>query len=166
MKPVFKAPGIMRLKPKYNKILISKSIVIKFNLRRYSTAGSAALVCRGTYLATAFAPVVMFAIPLLLLAEWAAAMRFLAALSSVWSGRGRGAAAGGGSGGGGGGGRGGVMATMTPAAMAAAAAAEWRAFLRCRAWILVHFSVSICGAALVKWAQWAGAYTRPLLSST
>jgi hypothetical protein len=63
---------------------------------------------------------------------------------------------------------------------AAAAAAEWRAFLRCRAWSLVHFSVSMCGAALVKWAQWAsvrrdvfpedfceaGCYTRPLFSST
>ena len=38
---------------------------------------------------------------------------------------------------------------------AAAAAAAVRAALRRRAFSTAHFSISLCGAALVKWAQWA-----------
>lgn len=37
----------------------------------------------------------------------------------------------------------------------AAAAARVRAALRRRAFSTAHFSISLCGAALVKWAQWA-----------
>ena len=36
-----------------------------------------------------------------------------------------------------------------------AAAARARAALRKRAFAVTHFSISLCGAALVKWAQWA-----------
>jgi len=117
-------------------------------------ASTIALMCRAAYLAAAFIPVFAISIPLLMLSEWVAVMRFVGYWGGYASadaafvtplpavtgsegeeGEGDEAAAGG--------------AGFTPAAVAC------RAALRRRAWSYLHFSVSMCGAALVKWAQWA-----------
>lgn len=94
---------------------------------RYAAAraGSIELTLRAWYLAFAFIPVFVWTVPLLVLSESAAYVR----LSLLFS-----------------------------RAMFAAsedAAAECRAGMRRRAWKALHISVSMCGAALVKWAQWA-----------
>ena len=94
---------------------------------RYAAAraGSIELTLRAWYLAFAFIPVFVWTVPLLILSESAAYVR----LSLLFS-----------------------------RAMFAAsedAAAECRAAMRRRAWKALHISISMCGAALVKWAQWA-----------
>lgn len=94
---------------------------------RYAAAraGSIELTLRAWYLAFAFIPVFVWTVPLLVLSESAVYVR----LSLLFS-----------------------------RAMFAAsedAAAECRAGMRRRAWKALHISVSMCGAALVKWAQWA-----------
>ena len=86
-------------------------------------ASAAELVTRGAYLACAFLPALLFAVPLLVLAD----SRALRA----------------------------VCARARRAPGGAAAAARVRAALRRRAFAWLHLSISLCGAALVKWAQWA-----------
>ena len=80
--------------------------------------GAAELIARAAYLACAFLPVFLFAVPLLVLAD-SRALRAVCTRARVPGG-----------------------------------AARTRAALRRRAFAAAHFSISICGAALVKWAQW------------
>lgn len=87
------------------------------------------IVSRGAYLALAFAPTFALSVPLLILSEWEPAMRFLGFL-------------------------GGFREDVNARGQASRAAAA-RAAMRRFAWSTLHFSVSLCGAALVKWAQWA-----------
>ena len=90
-------------------------------------ASAAELVARAAYLICAFLPVFLFAVPLLVFAE----SELLKALCAR------------------------VRSRGDAAADAGPNPARVRAALRRRAFSTAHFSISLCGAALVKWAQWA-----------